>query len=168
MACCTGTKVNLDEFRTPGQKELGNILGPLFAGAIPHGATPSDPNVPLSMGQNREQMNAIQAMYDVGYPGKQYQPQPWQTMAPQGGLPGPMVDPYSPRYPQYPPRPPGLGSGDGGGGNDIIPPGRRSPFADPFDPRYLPGGGYPPYPYSTYDPTPGLPIKGEEKGGRPR
>lgn len=163
MACCTGSEIDLKEMRTPGQKEMGDILGPLFQAGISQGATPFGGQ--LSMGPDQAQMAAMNTMMGIGGQGG-YQPGGYPTMAPQGGPPGPNVSPRDP-YSSIPPRPPGLGYGDGGE-NDIIPPGRRSPFADPFDPRYLPGGERPPYPYSTYDPTSGFPIKGGEKGGHPR
>ena len=93
MACCTGTAVDLKEMRTPGQKEMGNILGPLLQAGISHGATPFGGQ--LSMGPDQAQMAAMNMMMGIGGQGG-YQPGRYPTMAPGSGPPGPMSGYSSP------------------------------------------------------------------------
>jgi len=89
--CCTGTELDLKEMRTPGQKEVGNVLGPLLTAGISQGATPYGGQ--LSANPDQAQIAAMNMMMGIGGQG-QYQQQGSPTMGPSGSnLPGPMTIP---------------------------------------------------------------------------
>jgi len=102
MACCTGSEIDLKEMRTEGQKEMGNILGPLMAAGIGQGATPFGGQ--LSAGSDQAQMAAMNTMMGIGGQG-QYNQQPY-PMYGFGGFGGGPVGPTGPVGP-------GVGSGPG-------------------------------------------------------
>jgi len=77
--------------RTPGQKEVGNVLGPLLTAGISQGATPYGGQ--LSQGPDQAQMAAMNMMMGIGGQGP-YQQQGYPTMGPtESNLPGPMTMP---------------------------------------------------------------------------
>ena len=115
MACCTGSEIDLKEMKTGGQKQMGNILGPLISAGISSGATPFGGQ--LSAGPDQAQMSAMNMMMGIGGQG-QYQPNPYPMMGAQGRPPGP-ITPWN-----Y--------DSDGGGGSNydgdvITPPMLRDP-----------------------------------------
>ena len=94
--CCTGKEIDLKSMKTPGQRQMGDILGSLIVGGMQQGATPFGGQ--LSAGPDQAQMAAMNAMMGIGGQGP-YQQQGYPTMgAPgQGGLPVPNWDPnYNP------------------------------------------------------------------------
>ena len=88
--CCTGSEIDLREMKTAGQKQMGNILGPLITAGISQGATPFTGQ--LSAGPDPAQMAAMNAMMGIGGQGA-YNPNPYPTMGAPGMGPGPMVTP---------------------------------------------------------------------------
>ena len=131
--CCTGTEIDLKEMRTPGQIDMGNVLGPLIQAGIGQGATPFGGQ--LSMGPDQAQMAAMNTMMGIGGQGA-YQPGAYPTMAPQGGPPGPNVRPL-----------PG-----GGGGYDMTTVPGQTGGGTPDDPYTVIPKDSLRDPYAAYDP----------------
>jgi len=114
--CCTGSEIDLKSLKTPGQNQMGEILGPLILQGMQKGATPFTGQ--LSAGPDQAQMAAMQAMMGIGGQGP-YQQQSYPTMgAPgQGGFD---VPPWNPDYVTP-------GGGGGGGGGTITKPQLKDP-----------------------------------------
>ena len=118
--CCTGSELNMRSFKTPGQNQMGEMLGPLLAQGMRQGATPFTGQ--LSAGPDQAQMAAMQAMMGIGGQG-QYQQQAYPMMG-APGQPGPNIPEWN--YDYVTP-----GGGLGGGTDDVITPGM---LKDPNNP----------------------------------
>jgi len=92
--CCTGSEIDLKSMKTPGQNQMGEMLGPLLAQGMRQGATPFTGQ--LSAGPDQAQMAAMQAMMGIGGQG-QYQQQGYPTMG-APGQPGPNVPEWDYNY----------------------------------------------------------------------
>jgi len=122
---CQGKPIEMQDLRTPEQKDVMAALGPLILAGINRGATPFGGQ--LSAPPDPSMLQAMNMMSQVGgqgpyrFPGMQTGPYPMPPQMSTGG---------------------NGGGGGGGGGGGVSPNPRRSGFEHPWEPQFDP---YAPY-----------------------